>query len=279
MAEKKQAKIRLTKVYQGGYRDRSGNRYTSEQAEQMLKRGTATLAQWKGNKRTSLVLKKVDGGYEDRGGRFYGEQEGKQLLGLPYVHLEGQYREGRQKGSPNLKRVAGGFQNQYGVVFTEDQKKALERAVNKSNYQHKRMQENYAAISDRNKQLQTMGRESDFIISRQSKSLQQFKTMEEYDQYLDKQFRIHSGEYLDEKTRLYKRNHIKALENVFGDEAKDVVMKIRMMKPEEYRRMIDRDEFTEVGFVYDPAAREGKLNQIRLSLGMKTKEDAIEDIY
>ena len=121
--------------------------------------------------------------------------------------------------------------------------------------------------------LQLMGKESDFIISRKSKSLQRFQSKEDYNRYMKNLARVNSPDYLDERTRLYKRNHIKALERVYGDDAKDVMMKIRMMKPEEYRKLLQSDEMLEVGFVYDPSSASGKLNQIRASLGMKLKED------
>ena len=89
---------------------------------------------------------------------------------------------------------------------------------------------------------------------------------------MDKQARIQSGEYLDDRTRLYKSNHMKALYNVFGDDAKDVIMKIRMTPANEYREMIKKDVFLEVNYIYDPSAMHGKLNQIRKSLKMKEKE-------
>ena len=126
-------------------------------------------------------------------------------------------------------------------------------------------------------QLQLMGKESDFIISRKSKSLQQFKTREQFEKYMTNLSKVNSPDYLDERTRAYKRNHMTALENAFGDDAKDVIMKIRMMPPEKYREMIQKDEMLEVSYIYDPSARSGKLNQIRASLGMKLKEDEIED--
>ncbi len=255
MAKKKQSKIRLTPQYRGGYKDRSGNYYTEHEAQKLLTEGKATRSQWKSRKTAKVS-------YEG-----------------------GQYAGGRKRGSPNLKRVEGGFQNQYGVTFTEEQKKALERAVNRSNYQRKKMLEKEGNLprtvagkptGQKVSQLQLMGKESDFIISRQSKSLQRFKSMADYEAFMDKQARIQSGEYLNDQTRLYKRNHMKALENVFGDEAKDVIMKIRMMKPEQYRELIQKDEMLEVSYVYDPSARTGKLNQIRASLGMKQKE---EDLF
>lgn len=202
------------------------------------------------------------------------------------VSFEGeQYRGGRGKGRKNLKRVNGGYQNQHGVTFTEEQKKALERSVNRSNYQRKKMLEHEGKQPWRvggkdtgqlRQQLQLMGKENDFIISRQSKSLQRFKSMEDYERYMDKQARIQSGEYLDDMTRHYKRNYMKALDNAFGDSAKDVKMKVRMMKPEDFRRLVESDELTEIGYIYDPSVKEGKLNQIRSAFGMKQKE---EDLF
>lgn len=193
------------------------------------------------------------------------------------ISYEGeQYRGGRGKGRKNLVTVDGGVKNQHGVVFTQEQKKALERAVNRSNYQRKKMQAEYDKRNPNNNQLRLMGKEPEFIITRQSKSLQRFKSMEDYEKFMDKQARIQSGEYLEERTRAYKRNYMKALDNAFGDDAKDIKMKVRMMKPEEFRRMVEADEVSEIGYIYDPSARSGKLNQIRASFGMKEKD---EDLF
>lgn len=194
----------------------------------------------------------------------------------------GQYRGGRKQGRKNLERVDGGLRNQHGVIFTEAEKKALEREVNKANRKRTKMLEQEANLprlvggkdtGQKVGQLQLMGKESDFIISRKSKSLQRFKNREEFDRYLDNLAKVNSPTYLDDKTRAYKRNHMKAIENVFGDDAKDVLMKIRMMKPEKYREMLQKDEMLEVSYIYDPSARAGKLNQIRVSLGMNLKEE------
>ena len=192
------------------------------------------------------------------------------------ISYEGeQYRGGRSKDIKNLIRTDGGYTNQHGVTFSEEQKKALERAVNRSNYQRKKMLAEAEALNPHKTQLRLMEKEeSDFIISRQSKSLQQFKSMEAFERFMDKQERIRTGEYLDDATRLYKSNYMQALENAFGDEAKGIKMKIRMMKPEEYRKMVENDEFLEIGYLYEPDAVEGKLSQIRRSLNMKPVEDA-----
>lgn len=243
---KKESKIRLTIQYRGGYKDRAGNVYTEREGQELLQAGKATLTQWKSRK-TAV-----------------------------------QTGAGRKKGIPNLKKIEGGYENRYGVTFTQEEKTALERAVNRSNYYSKKLREKEGALprfaggkptGQTVANLQAMGKESDFMISRQSRSLQGFHSREEYEAFMDKQARIQSGEYLDDMTRAYKRNHMKAIENVFGDEAKDVLMRIRMMKPADYRELLQKDELLEVNYVYDPSARSGKLNQIRQSLNMREKEN------
>lgn len=234
MARKK-GSIKLTVWHLGGYHDKNGQYYTEAEAGKMFSEGTAFRSQWKG---------------------------GRKALEMP--------GPGRKEKVPNLKRVEGGFQNQYGVTFTPEQKKALENAVRRSNYaREKQLNTEYGKANALQRYL---SQESDFIISRQSRSLQGFKTMADFESFMDKQARIQSGEYLADRTRLYKRNHMEALKNVFGDEAKDVIMKIRMMSPEEYREAIKKDVFLEVNYIYDPSSMHGKLNQIRKSLKMKEKE-------
>lgn len=198
-----------------------------------------------------------------------------------------QYRGGRQAGRKNLKKVDGGLQNQYGVVFTPEEKKALEQAVNTANRKRARMLEAEAKLprkvagvdtGDTVASLQLMGKESDFILQRKTKSLQRFQTKEDYNRYMKNLQRVNSRDYITERVRLYKRNHMKAIENAYGDEAKDVVMKIRMMKPADYMKMVQSDEMLEISYIYDPSARSGKLNQLRASMGMKLKEEPEDDL-
>jgi len=185
-----------------------------------------------------------------------------------------QYRGGRGTGKKNLKKVDGGLLNQHGVVFTPEQKRALERAVDRSNYRRKKQLEEADKLNPNHSQLRLMGKESDFIVTRQSKSLQRFKSMEEYEKFMDKQARIQSGEYLEDRTRLYKSNYMKAIDNVFGEVGAGVKMKVRMMKPEKFRELVETlgDEM-EIGYIYDPQARMGKLNKIRSLLGMRELEE------
>lgn len=198
-----------------------------------------------------------------------------------------QYRGGRQSGRKNLVKVDGGVKNQFGVVFTLDEKKALEQAVNTANRKRARMLEQEAKLprmvggkdtGDTVASLQLMGKESDFILQRKTKSLQRFQSKEDYNRYMKNLQRVNQRDYITERVRLYKRNHMKAIENAYGDEAKDIVMKIRMMKPADYMKMVQSDEMLEISYIYDPSARSGKLNQLRGSLGMKLKEEGMDEL-
>lgn len=192
-----------------------------------------------------------------------------------------QYRGGRGKGKKNLKKVPGGVKNKHGVTFTHEQKKALERAVDRSNYRRKKMLEYEMEVNEYPEDisdLRTMGKESVYSISRQSKSLQRFKSMEEYEAYMDKQARIQSGEYQLERIRLYKRNFIDSLLDTYGSEAKDIAMKVQMMKPDEYMLKVAGDEVLEISFVPSDRKVTGRLNQLRAHLGMKLKPEWPDEI-
>ena len=146
------------------------------------------------------------------------------------------------------------------MVFTPEEKKALESAVNTANRKRAKMLKQEATLprrvmgvdtGDTVGSLQLMGKESDFILARKTKSLQRFKTREDYDRYMANLHRVNQKDYITERVKLYKRNHMQALDNVFGDEAKDVKMKIRMMKPKDYMKMIQSDEMLEISYIYE----------------------------
>ena len=189
--------------------------------------------------------------------------------------------------SPNLvKNIDGTLTNTNEVTFTLAEKRALENEVNKANRKRMKMLEAEAKLprvvggkqtGGEVRDLQSMGKESDFILAPKSKSLHQFKSKEDYNRYMKNLQRVNSVDYLDERVRAYKRNHMTALENAFGDDAKDVVMKIRMMKPKDYMKLIQSDEDLEINYIYDPSEKSGKLNQIRAALGMNLKEDVIPE--
>lgn len=195
---------------------------------------------------------------------------------------------GRKQGRKNLKRIDGGkLKNQHGVIFTDADKRALESKVNMANRKRRKQLKEVATLPRTIRGIDTgdtlatklqMGYESDFIITPKTKSLQRFTSRDQFDDYLKYLDKVNSKDYLDERTRLYKRNYIKALDDVHGDAAKDIKMKIRMMKPAEFRKLIESEELAEINDVYAPEDKASSREKLRAVFGMKSKEDdAIEN--
>lgn len=193
----------------------------------------------------------------------------------------------RQK---NLKRDAkGAYLNQYGVRFTEAEKKALESKVTSVNRKRKRQLENISGLSrkvggkdtgDIIKTKMILDDEPEFILAKRSKSLQRFQTRAQFNQYMRNLDKAMSPNYELERKRLYKRNYIKAMEKEFGDpeQWKDIKNKIQRMNPDKFIKLVNSDDSMEIKFVYDPQDAQGRMNQIRGALGMDLVEDEIEDI-
>lgn len=200
----------------------------------------------------------------------------------------GTYRGGRDKKTPNLKKLdTGNLLNQHGVIFTPEEKRALENAVNTANRKRARMLKAAAELprlhegkptGDTVAQLQAMGHESDFILKRKSKSIQRFTSHEQYENYMASLSRVNSREYIDDRINAYRANFTKTLENVYGAEAKDVVEKVRSMSTKDYMKMVESDESLEIGAVIPSDAKvPGRLNALRRALGMTEQDEFFEE--
>lgn len=199
------------------------------------------------------------------------------------------YQVGSGKtGRKNLKRVDGGWQNQYGVVFTDKERRKLEYEVRKSNKRRDDLLEADKAkprtvagniIDEDKSQLHKMGKDNEFIVSRQSHSLQKFQSKKEYDNYIRKQQAIQSGEYELDKARAYKRNFLQSLKDTYGDEAKDIYNKVRRMNPGKYIEMVGSDEVLEIRYAPSDQKVQGRLNEIRKALGMNQVDEWPDEEY
>lgn len=183
-------------------------------------------------------------------------------------------RRGMSK-SPRLKKIEGGYVNQYGIVFSEAEKKDLESKVNTANAKRKRMLEAEAKLprmdggkdtGDTLGTLQLMGRESDFILHKKSKSLQRFKSKEQYKRYIENLQRVNDRNYIKNRVSQYKQNYITSLKNVAGSKADDIVSTIENMNDEVYMKLAQSNEELEIGYVYSPVDLAHKLNRIRAVL-------------
>lgn len=72
---------------------------------------------------------------------------------------------------------------------------------------------------------------------------------------------------------------MEAIRRVHGDDAKDIIMKVRMMKPADFRNMVEQEELIEINDIYAPEDKASERERIRASLGMKSKEDDAFENY
>ena len=200
----------------------------------------------------------------------------------------GYVRGSGKTGRVNMRRVDGGWMNQHGVVFTDEERKALDKAVKLSNRQReKEVQADKArprmvagkVIEEDKNQLHLMKKENEFIVSRQSKDMQRFKSMGDYENYMRKQSAIQSGEYAIDKARAYKSNFMNSLRNTYGDEAKDIINKVRRMNPKKYIELVGSDEVLEIRYAPSDQKTQGRLNEIRQALGMKQVDEWPDEEY
>lgn len=163
--------------------------------------------------------------------------------------------------------------NQYGVVFTDTERKNLERLVRASNKVREEMLKVEAELNEHRTEelndLRTMGKESVYSISQQSKNLQRFRSVEDYERYLDKQLRIQTGEYQEERAKLYKKNFTDSLLETYGKEAQDIVDHVNSLDNDYYMRKVAGDEVLEIRFVPSDKRVQGRLNQLRTHLGLE----------
>lgn len=187
-----------------------------------------------------------------------------------------------RKGRKNLIKTEMGFKNQHGIEFTVAEKKALESKVNSANRKRTKMLEEFAYLDRKHEGVKVggkvidvkfMGQEGDFIIAKRTKSLQRFTSREQFERYIQNLDMVNHKGYVDNRIRLYKRNFMKSLEDVYGDEAKDIVMKVRMMKPKDYMKMVEADETLEISYAPSDQKVTGRLNQLRRALGMNEKSE------
>lgn len=192
---------------------------------------------------------------------------------------------GRKERKNLVKLDNGNVKNQHGVTFTDKEKRALESAVNQANAKRAKQlkeagklprYENGKPSGDTLATKLQSGFESDFIIAKKSKSLQRFNTKTEYNKYMRYLKRVNSGEYLNDRTRLYKRNYMEAIKRSYP-ESDDILMKVRMMKPEKFRELIESEQLPEIKDVYPTKGQSDESNILRAKLGMKLKED--DDFY
>lgn len=196
-------------------------------------------------------------------------------------------QQGRRKGVPNLVRGDGYIINQYGVKIPEEQAKALQNLVRRVNRKRDKQLQALAKVPMDGTRpgelsrdlLRLMGQEADMVIMKRSASLQQFKSKRDFNAFTRHMEKVAAADYLDVRTRQYKRNLAKAIKEQyaeFPELTKGLLMKIRTMKPEQFRDVVNNNTAFEIRNQYKKSRYEQieQLRDMRESLGM-----ARDDVY
>lgn len=184
---------------------------------------------------------------------------------------------GRKKGQKNLKRVGKRYENEYGVQFTEREKKQLESLVNSVNRKRKKIMTDKKMLDTRT----ALGVDPDFVFGlhseknlwgtgadtlltkNRSKSLQRFKTKDEFKSYMKDLRRLSDGKYVEKRIKMAQKNKIKALETVFGDDAKHMVKGLRRLSPEEYQKVLSNHAMPSINYMYSEEEYDNALEKVK----------------
>lgn len=199
--------------------------------------------------------------------------------------------QGRKKDVPNLVRKDGYIINQFGVRIPEEQAKKLQNVVHRVNRKRdKQLQAVANQPMDGTRPaeltrdvLRLMGQEADMVILKRSASLHQFTSKRAFNNYLAHLEKVAATDYLDVRTRQYKRNLTKAIKEQyaeFPELTKGLIMKIRTMKPEQFRDVVNNNVAFEIRNQYKKSRYEQieQLRDMRESLGMVRDDVYDEDI-
>lgn len=202
----------------------------------------------------------------------------------PYKKKEGS--GGRIEGQKNLQKVyyktgqkAGQLRNatnKYGVTFTAKEIKELESKVNSVTRKQKRLKQSpvgYMLGWDQKGNLRKSG--VDFLAESHSKSLQQFKSKEEYNRYMKRLTEVNKRGYENNLVNEMKRRYKLAINKQFvggESERREIMSTIDNMSIEEFSSRFGEDIFTEITFVYELEHQFTKMKEIRLGLGLSVDD-------
>lgn len=123
-------------------------------------------------------------------------------------------------------------------------------------------------LDESRQQLRLMGEEDEIAIRKRSSSVNQFRTRKEFDFAVRTMEKVMQTDYVDYRVKLYKKNYMEALKNNFAGHpelVKGIIMKVRMMKPEEFKKFLSEDRLAQIKNVY------GSDNQIQTLIDLREK--------
>ena len=192
-----------------------------------------------------------------------------------------------QKKDPSYKYEGPAIINDEGVKITLAERDRLQQLTKRAEEKRVEMERQLydlprklegEEVGGTVRDFKQMGRETDFVLAPKTLTWKDFKSKEAFDRYTQRLEKIVDPDYIPNRIRQYKQNFTSSLLETYGDQARDIAMKIRMMKPMEYMKMVETDESLQIGYYADSDDYvPGMLNKLRRSLGMKEKEEWTEE--
>lgn len=146
-------------------------------------------------------------------------------------------KTGRSKGDKNVKSLGDGqFINQYGVVFSADEKERIRQAVNSIKRKKKRILSDTTGKYDGIKAFLTSndGSYTGILSDRLTTSMNQYETQEALENALERLERMKKRGYEVELMKRVKENYIKTLEPTFKGKDDAFLQHLKKMSPEEF---------------------------------------------
>lgn len=145
------------------------------------------------------------------------------------------------------KIVGDYYVNQYGVKIPVKDVEQFRRNVAAINKRAARQVEKYSKFErmidnqptgQKVGDLMRMGYEPELAYSHRTANLNQFQSVEAFRSRLKASEKALKNDYISSRVADYKRNYTKALEQVYGPDAKPLVNKVRSMKQADFIKMI-----------------------------------------
>ena len=193
----------------------------------------------------------------------------------PKKNRAGNERGLKRKGNKNLVKLDDGVKNKYGVIFTDEEKRALESKVNSANAKRRKL------LKDRNSDIRTIFgvaqdynvgddfTSRDFLFAKKTKSLQRFKTKQEYDTYINYLNRVNQRDYIDKKLSIYKDNYIKAIDKTFSSDGKQAIEKIKNLNLNGFAKLMNSELYSGISYIYSFEEYQIRLEGLNAILGVE----------
>lgn len=170
--------------------------------------------------------------------------------------------------------------NPHGVVVTKKEMNEIERTLKRVNrireeevkrrrkmpFKHGKKPTEFNVGEQEKLMGDTRFRESKHKVKNNFHNMKNYSDYEEWKKEVEEEF---GGNYRDKRSQGYKDRYIKGLENIFGDESKQLIKHIEKMPLGDFMDVYYSNTIGNISYIYLPADRSAKLKNIGEGFGVK----------